>query len=131
VDFVNEVIRVTRGLSLNEIGSPKGRRIRSVPMIPEVAGALAKLGQRGVFTRDDDLVFPGLRTGKRVAAVLDAEEWSEEQDEILVAEPLDRSALRRRFVAAPKRANVRSIRFHDLRRTFGSLVINRANPVEA
>jgi integrase len=130
VDFANEVIRVTRGISLTEIGSPKGRRIRSVPMIPEVAGALAKLWQRGVFTGDDDLVFPGLRTGKRVAAVLDAEEWSEEQDEILVAEPLDRSALRRRFVAARKRAELRPIRFHDLRHTFGSLVINQANPAE-
>jgi hypothetical protein len=46
---------------------------------------------------------------------------------------MDSSALRRRYVAAPKRADLRALRFHDLRHTFGSLAINYAPiaPVQA
>jgi integrase len=43
---------------------------------------------------------------------------------------MDRSALRRRFKEARDRAELRPLRFHDLRHTFGTLVINAANPVE-
>jgi integrase len=43
---------------------------------------------------------------------------------------LDGSALRRRFVAACERAELRVLRFHDLRHTFGSNAINRANLVQ-
>src|SRR5207302_2808759 len=56
---------------------------------------------------DDDLVFPGL-----------------------AGDPLDDSALRRRFKAAVKRAKLRPLRFHDLRHTFGSLAIDRASIVQ-
>jgi integrase len=38
-------------------------------------------------------------------------------------EHLDGSALRRRFYAAMDRANVKRIRFHDLRHTFGTLAV--------
>ena len=34
--------------------------MRSAPMVPQVAEALAKLGQREHFTADDDLVFPNV-----------------------------------------------------------------------
>jgi integrase len=50
-------------------------------MAPDVAEVLARLGQRGHTTRDDDLVFPG-----EIGGYLDA------------------SALRRRYVRAPSRA---------------------------
>jgi integrase len=37
---------------------------------------------------------------------------------------MDSSALRRRYVAALKRADLRALRFHDLCHSFGSLAIN-------
>jgi integrase len=39
-------------------------------------------------------------------------------------EPLDRSAVRTRFIRAQEEAGVRVRRFHDLRHTFGSLAIS-------
>jgi integrase len=67
-------------------------------MVPAVAEALARLGARGQFVSDDDLVFPGL-----------------------AGEYLDSSALRRRYKAALRRAGLRELRFHDLRHCFGRL----------
>ena len=75
-------------------------------MVPEVAEALAKLGQREHFTGDDDLVFSGEAGGH-----------------------LDGSALRRRFTAAQEQAGLRKIRFHDLRHTFGTLAIRGAESI--
>jgi hypothetical protein len=81
-------------------GTTKGGRGRTVPMVPEVAQALARLLNRERFTGDDDPLFPGEAGG-----------W------------LDGSALRRRYQAAQKRAGLRPLRFHDLRHTFGSLAV--------
>ena len=50
-----------------------------------------------IGARDDDLVFAHPETGK----------------------PIDRSKLLKRFKAALARADVRAVRFHDLRHTFG------------
>jgi integrase len=74
--------------------------------VREVAEALGRLGQRGYLVDRDDPVFPG------------EGDW------------LDGSALRRRFVAACERAGLRVLRFQDLRHTFGSNAINRANLVQ-
>jgi integrase len=41
------------------------------------------------------------------------------------AGPLDRSAVRSRFIRAQEKAGVRVRRFHDLRHTFGSLAIQQ------
>jgi integrase len=38
--------------------------------------------------------------------------------------PLDGSAVRRRYVAAVKRAKLRPLRFHDFRHTFGTIAAN-------
>jgi len=103
VDFPNSVIRVAGSYSEGHLTRPKSNKVRSVPMAPEVATELAKLGQRDRSTADDDLVFPGT-TG----AYLDA------------------SALYRRFMAAARRAELRRLRFHDLRHTFGTTMA--ANP---
>lgn len=78
------------------------------PMVEPVAQALARLAQREHFTARDDLVFPGV-----------------------VGSFLDGSALRRRYKAAAKRADLRPLRFHDLRHTFGTLAINHASLVQA
>ena len=103
VDFPGSVIRVSGSYSEGHLTRPKSNKVRAVPMAPEVATALARLGQRDRWTGDDDLVFPGV-TG----AYLDA------------------SALYRRFMAAARRAELRRLRFHDLRHTFGTTMA--ANP---
>lgn len=96
-------LRVRRSYVLGQEDSPKGRRGRSVPMADQPAQALARLSQRPTFTRPADLVFCS-RTG----------------------EHLDASALRRRYKAARDAAiaqnpDMPSLRFHDLRHTFGTL----------
>ena len=65
---------------------------------------LARLSQRDRLTDEDDLVFPGER-----------------------GTFLDGSALRRRYKAALKRAGLRPLRFHDLRHTFGTRMIAKAD----
>jgi integrase len=107
VDFEGEAIRVYGSVSFGELTTPKSGKVRSVPMVAEVASALAKLGQRERFAGPDEPVFPGEGGGYA-----------------------DGSALRRRYEAARKRAGLRALRFHDLRHTFGSLAINFGSLVE-
>ena len=73
-------------------------------MAPKVAETLARLGQRELFTDEDDLVFLGITGGH-----------------------LDGSALFKRYRAALVRAGLRPLRFHDLRHTFGTRVIGVAD----
>jgi integrase len=103
LDFTAEAIRVEENLVARELGTPKSGRMRSVPMVPDVAQALARLLQRDRFTADEDVVFCGEEGGH-----------------------LDASALRRRFKAARDKAELRPLRFHDLRHTFGSLAARKA-----
>ena len=103
VDFGGQSIRVRR--SYNAHGgrsSPKSGKVRSVPMVPDVASALAALGTRELLTGDEDLVFPG-----------DFGEY------------MDGSALRDRYKRALARAGLRELRLHDLRHTFGTLAVRR------
>jgi integrase len=100
-DFARQVIRVEHSLDGQELGTPKSGRTRSVPMHPDVGRRLAKLLEREQFTEQDDFVFV---TPSRT--------------------PLDGSAVRRRYVAAVKRAGLRPLRFHDLRHTFGTIAAN-------
>lgn len=106
VDFGASAIRVAGSYTNGQLTTPKSGHGRVVPMVPEVAAALARLSQRDDFTGPDDLVFPGDGGGY-----------------------LDGSALRRRFVAATARAGLRPIRFHDLRHTFGTLAIRGAESI--
>jgi integrase len=73
-------------------------------MAPDVASALAKLSAREHWTGDDDLVFAS-ETGQY----------------------LSDSALRIRYKTALRRANLRTLRFHDLRHTFGTRMIAKAD----
>ena len=73
-------------------------------MAPDVAYSLARLGERERWIGDDDLVFAGELGGY-----------------------LDGSALRRRYGAALDRAGLRPLRFHDLRHTFGTRMIAKAD----
>jgi len=107
VDFVGGLIHVRR----NYTGTPprekipKGKRVRSVPMMPEVIDALATLKERDHFTADDDLVF-GSEVGGH----------------------LDYYGHLRRYKAALEAAGLREIRFHDLRHAFGTAAITKLDP---
>lgn len=104
VDFARSHVRVRASYTDGALTTPKSGKIRAVPMAPDVAAALARLGQRERWTSDDDLVFPGQ-----------------------AGDYLDASALYRRYKLALKRAGLRDLRFHDLRHTFGTQVIATAS----
>lgn len=107
VDFSASAIRVWASYAKGTLTTPKSGKARVVPMVPDVAVALARLSQRAYGIAEEDLVFLGAAGGY-----------------------LDASALRRRYVAAQKAAGLKPLRFHDLRHTFGSLAINRASIVQ-
>ncbi len=100
VDFAKRIVHVRRSYVERSEGVPKSGRVRSVPMIDQVARALDDLSRREHFTGDEDLVFCNQ-----------------------VGEHFEDSALRRRFYAARERAGLKPIRFHDLRHTFGTLAV--------
>jgi integrase len=104
VDFPDSAIRVRASYTNGHLTSPKSGKVRSVPMAPRVAEALARLSQREFFTGDDDVVFAGITGGY-----------------------LDGSALSKRYRAALRRTSLRPLRFHDLRHTFGTCVIGVAD----
>jgi integrase len=104
VDFAGSLVRVRASYAASSLTSPKSGKVRSVPMAPQVAEALARLARRGWSIGDDDLVFVG-EFGTYV----------------------DGSALRRRYKLALERAGLRSLRFHDLRHTFGTRAIAKAD----
>ena len=70
VDFAAHRIRVCGSYAGGQLTTPKSGKVRSVPLAPAVAEALARLGQRELFTDEDDLVFPGIvgRLPRRVRA---------------------------------------------------------------
>jgi integrase len=104
VDLGQSTIGVRASFSAGHLTTPKSGKVRAVPLAPDVAAALAQLGRREHWTGDDDLVFAG-DTGSY----------------------LDGSALRRRYKAALAAAGLRSLRFHDLRHTFGTRMIAKAD----
>ena len=74
------------------------RKWRAVPLADQAAAVLARAGRaRAVRRHRDDLVFCSA-----------------------VGEPLDPSAMRRRYHRAQKAARAPPLRFHDLRHSFGS-----------
>jgi integrase len=101
IDFPGSVLRVRASYAAGALTTPKSGKLRSVPMAPQVASTLARLA---ADTTDDSLVFPGDHGGY-----------------------LDGSALRRRYKLALSRAGLRSLRFHDLRHTFGTRAIAKAD----
>jgi integrase len=104
VDFTGQTIRVIASYTDGVLTTPKSGKVRSVPMAPEVAAALAHLASRGEWTSNDHLVFDGMAGGY-----------------------LDASALYRRYKLALRRAGLRNLRLHDLRHTFGTRAITKAS----
>ena len=104
VDFAASAVRVRASYYAGHLTTPKSGKVRTVPLAPDVASALAQLGRRRDWVGDDDLVFAGAG-----------------------GDYLDGSALRRRYKDALARAGLRPLRFHDLRHTFGTRMIAKAD----
>jgi integrase len=102
VDFLGALVHVKKTWDYKRKVEkmPKGKRVRSVPMMPAVVTALAELKEATAFDGDNDLVFG---------------------DE--VGEHLDYYEHRRRYLDSLERAELPRIRFHDLRHAFGSTII--------
>jgi integrase len=108
VDWSARRIRVRRNFVRGEFDAPKSKRSsRSVPLASRVATELELLSQESRWKGDDDLVFAHPETGK----------------------PIDRSRLLKRFKAALRHADVRAVRFHDLRHTFGTRMAAQGMPM--
>jgi integrase len=102
VDFAGGRVTISRAFSWDTESSTKSRQMRTVPLASQAAEVMLGLRARGRFTARADFVFCRPDGGE-----------------------VDRSAIRRRFVAAQREAGLRVRRFHDLRHTFGSLVIRK------
>ncbi len=101
VDFPRQKMTVRRSLSGTvEATSTKSRRAREVPLPDQAAAAFDRLSRRRDFTAPDEYVFV-TRFGRRI----------------------DPSALRRRYERARDAAGLEPLRFHDLRHTYGSLLV--------
>ncbi|MBV9820366.1 MAG: tyrosine-type recombinase/integrase [Solirubrobacterales bacterium] len=101
IDFTGHKLTVRRAISAGvEAASTKSRRAREVPLPDQAGGALDRLSRRSEFVGPDEYVFAN-RLGRR----------------------LDPTALRRRFERARNAAGLPPLRFHDLRHTYGSLLV--------
>jgi integrase len=101
IDSGARKINVHRALSGDvEMASTKSRRAREVPIPDQAERALDRLRRRSDFTGPNDYVFVN-RLGRR----------------------LDPSALRRRYERARDATGLEPLRFHDLRHTYGSLLV--------
>ena len=105
VDLAGCRLIVQNAISDGQMSGTKSRQLRIVPLPPQAVAVLDRreqvpdpAGHR--FTTSDGYVFRG-RDGRH----------------------LDGSALRRRYVAARDRAGLRPLRFHDLRHSYGSLLV--------
>ena len=100
VDWAGSVMTISRAVSAGVEGPTKTGHVRRVPMADQAAAALKRLAARPDFTSPDDYVFCNAY-GRR----------------------LDGSALRRRYKHARDKTGLRPLRWHDLRHTFGSLLV--------
>lgn len=108
VDLQAGLLRVRRSYTRGRFSAPKSARsVRAVPLAVAAADALEGQRRRTLRTGPEDLVFshPDLGT------------------------VLDPSRLRARFRQALARADVRPIRFHDLRHTYGTLMAGAGTPM--
>ena len=105
IDFDASTIRVRASYAAGKLTTPKSGKVRSVPMAPDVAAALARIGQRRPIHRRGRL-----RVRRRVG---DAAQT-----------PMRSAHVTRR---RSRLAGLRRLRFHDLRHTFGTRMIREAD----
>lgn len=101
LDYVRATLHVVDNVSAGQDARVKDGEGRTVPLIPQLAELLA--AWRPDDARDDDLVFPGTLPGRK----------------------LDGDALSKRYRKARDAANLRSLTYHELRHTFGSLAVDK------
>lgn len=113
VDFGIQRVHVRRSYCWTSKGfkRPKGRKVRSVPLVDEVIVVLDRLSQRERFTGPDDLVFPAWDGSVQYHA---------EPRQMLYAAMRDAGLSKLLDVPAAQR-----FRFHDLRHTFGTLAAQK------
>jgi integrase len=99
INFAGSALTIARAISAGIESSTKSGRVRRVPLADQAAAALERTSRREHFVGSGDLVFCNM-----------------------FGRHLDDSALRRRYRRAQVAADVRPLRFHDLRHTFGSLL---------
>ena len=108
IDWHVRLIRVRQNFTRGQFGTPKSRRSsRAVPLAPRLADELREHHDRTSYKQPADLVFAHPELGT----------------------VLDPSKLRKRFLACVRRANVRPVRFHDLRHTFGTQMAAAGAPM--
>ena len=100
IDFARSLMHVVDNVSAGQDARVKDEEGRTVPLAPQLAQVLA--AWRPADDLDDDLVFPGTLPDRK----------------------LDGDALSTRYRKARADAGLRSLRFHDLRHTFGSLAVD-------
>jgi hypothetical protein len=100
IDWMRRVVFVRRSYTVDADGPTKSGKVRSVPLVDQAARALDELSRRERWTSDEDLVFVNP-----------------------VGRHIEDSALRRRFYRTLEAAGLPSIRFHDLRHTFGTIAV--------
>lgn len=119
VDFAQAAIHVERSLPANGGGYklPKSGRVRSVPLLPQVATALSDLFHRGIFTGADDHVFVKLTDGPvhRMGAPLSHDAMRDDFYAALAASGLG-------HLRSPDLPTSERFTFHHLRHTFGTQV---------
>ena len=100
IDWAGSALIVSRAVSAGIERGTKSGRVRQVPLADHAARALARVMDREDFTARGEFVFCNAY-GRR----------------------LDGSALRRRYIRARDAIGLRPLRWHDLRHTFGSLLV--------
>jgi integrase len=105
VRFADRTLVVVAGMSAGLDSSTKSGKWRAVPLTREAFVALDELSRREWFTGPDDFVFCGP-----------------------AGDPIDDSALRRRYGAARDAAGLPALPFHHLRHTFATLAIRGLDP---
>ena len=100
LDWQRDLVHVRRALARGVIDEPKSGKVRSVPLVADVAQTLARLGHRQLWIGDDDFVFVSA-TGNYI----------------------DYSVTVKTYKKALTRAGLRSIKFHGLRHSFGTLAV--------
>jgi integrase len=105
VRFADRTVVVVAGMSAGLDSTTKSGKWRAVPLAREAFVALDELSRREWFTGPDDFVFCGP-----------------------AGDPLDDSALRRRYNAARDAAGLPLLPFHHLRHTFATLAIRGLDP---
>ncbi len=100
IDWAGSALIISRAISVGVEKGTKSGRVRQVPLAKQAEAALARVLDRDEFVSPDDFVFC-TAFGHR----------------------LDGSALRRRYKLARDAIGLRPLRWHDLRHTFGSLLV--------